>query len=182
MTHPAPLHRLLPLLLLAALPACGPTASEAITLRTGAPLLLPDEPDRVVIECEGSVTAEVEALGALCGFEGQAAWGSEVADMSLALGPEAGPYLIVLGFVPDRDFRFDQAGRVEYDVRLVDAPREGSTSDQLEQWSSGVSLAGEMTTQKAVTLACDSDTFIAGGKLRYGGVTITFGFRAGSPC
>ncbi len=182
MLHPNPMHRLLPFLFLAALPACGPEASEAITLRTGAPLLLPEEPDRVVIQCEGSLTAEVEALGALCGFEGQAFWSGEVADMSLALGPEAGPYLVVLGFVPDGDSSFDQSVSIEYDVRLVDAPLEGSVSERLERWSSGESLAGEMTTKRAVRLGCDSDTFIAGGKLQYGGVTITFGFRAGSPC
>lgn len=167
---------LLPLLLGAALVGCGPAPSESIQNQHAAPPLLPAGGAAAIIQCDGPA-AETSKLGKLCGFQGETSWQSDVADMSLALGPAEGPYLVVLGFVPDRESTQDQAVGVRYDVRLI----ETGPLD-IGRWSEGTSLSGDMFTQQARLTGCTTDSFIAGGALRHGNVTISFGFRAGSPC
>ena len=168
---------LVPLLLGPALLACAsPAASETITSKPGAPPLLPADEDTAIIQCEGP-SAETAKLGKLCGFQGATYWQGDVADMSTAVGPEEGPFLVVLGFVPNRESVKDQAGGIKYDVRLVETPPV-----ETSRWSDGTSLSGEMVTQTAQRNGCVVGTFVAGGTLHHGGVTITFGFRASAPC
>jgi hypothetical protein len=172
-----------PLLLSAALLGCGSTASpsDQIKCTSGIPPLLPSGAEGgVVIQCDGP-SSEVGKLGPLCGYHGSADWRGRDADMAVALGPSEGPYLVVLGFVPDTA-RGDMAAAIKYDVRLVEGPREGDADDEIDAWSDGTSLAGEMVTQHAIERACDVGTFVAGGSLRHGNVTIKFGFSAGQPC
>lgn len=171
------------LLLSTLLFGCGSTGSpsDQIKCTSGTPPLLPsDITEGVVIQCDGP-SSEISELGPLCGHHGQAWWRSRDADMAVALGPDEGPYLVVLGFVPEKSSG-DQAPFIKYDVRLVEGPREGDADDEIDAWSDGTSLAGEMITLHALNMACNSGTFVAGGTLRHGNVTIQFGFSAALPC
>jgi len=112
---------LVPLLFGAALLACGPAPSESITSKIGTPPLLPTSDGTAITQCEGP-SAETSELGKLCGFQEEIFWEGDVADMSVALGPEEGPFLVVLGFVPNRETAQDQSRSIQYDVRLVETP------------------------------------------------------------
>jgi hypothetical protein len=170
------------LLLGATLLACSsPSPSENITNRAGTPPILPGPMEDAIVQCDGPA-AEISKLGKLCGYHGWTSWSGDVADMSLAIGPDEGPYLVILGFFVDPNSLGDHAATMKYDVRLVEGPREGDAQEVLEAWSDGISLPGDMITQRAVNAGCDTGTFIAGGALHHGGVTIRVGWNAGSPC
>lgn len=178
------MHKTLPLLaillLTTAVGCASPEPNLGITLRTGAPPVAPPDGQGVAVECVG----DASGLGGLCGYTStDDAWwrGDSGAEFGVALGPEAGPYLVVLGFTPERTTE-DQSREIEYAAYLVDAPRTGSMPEQIARWAEGVPLDGVMTTQTARGEACNGATWIAGGELSDGTVTIRFGMSASSPC
>ncbi len=170
------------LLTLAALAfgCASPEPNLGITLRTGAPPVTPPDGQGVAIECLGPA----EGLAGLCGYvSSNDAWwrGDSGAEFGVALGPDEGPYLVVLGFTPDRTTA-DRSREIEYAAYLVDAPRSGSSPEQIARWAEGAPLDGLMITQTARNEGCSGATWVAGGELTDGAVTIRFGFSASSPC
>jgi len=158
----------------------SPIANPNITTSVGVPPVSAPIGQGVAIECEG----ETGSLGLLCGYvsTNDAWWRADSgAEYGVALGPDGGPYLVVLGFVPELSAS-DQADEISYSVYLVNAPRTGSMPEQIARWVEGVSLDGEVMTERARGAGCSGETWIAGGTLESGGTTIRFAMRASSPC
>jgi hypothetical protein len=163
-------------------PIAAPSGPSADIARndTLAPLM---SGNRAIVTCEGPAERIAE-LGDLCHFSGDPSWypGSPMS-VGIALGDAT--RIVIFAFAPpgsDRNASWP-TDQLLYSAHLVFGTlNESGWVDEIESWSQGEALPGELGTTRFVNQACGADDWIGGGTLSWQGVTIRLAWSAGLPC
>lgn len=136
-----------------------------------------------VVTCSGPAD-QIAALGSLC--SGASAFhriGVPTSGAMLVRGSGAGAYLVIVGYPPagtPESGPFDASMLTYSAFMVVNGPTSGVVSE-IEAWRQGTSLAGSLVSTSFSLAAC-STSWVGGGTLTFGGVTLTLSWSSAIPC